>query len=81
MNSGGWANRILRWFWRRERSQPGKLVEQEFWRSVRTVETVQSEERTFLIGTLKAGAFKNCPLCGQTLGPSGDDSAHPHLLE
>jgi len=81
MKNGGWANRIHRWFGLRERNQRIEEVEQESRRIVRIVERVESEEKTFLIGSLNAGDFKTCPLCGQKLGPPQDDSEHRHLLE
>ncbi len=81
MKNGGWVNRIHRWFEVRERNRRSKVVEQESPRTFRTTETVEREEKTFLIGTFDAGAFKTCPLCGQKLGSSGDDSPHPPLLK
>jgi hypothetical protein len=81
MKNGGWLNRIHRWFWWGEQEQRIGIADQGSPRVIRTVETVQREEKTILIGTLNAGAFKTCPLCGQNLGPPEDDSAHPHLLE
>jgi hypothetical protein len=81
MKNGGWLNRIHRWFQSRKRYQWIEAAEQEPRRGVRIVETVEREEKTFLIGTLNAGAFKTCPLCGQKLGPLADDSARSHLPE
>ena len=70
MKNGGWVHRIHRWLEARERNQQSKVVEQESPRILRTTETVQREEKTFLIGTFDAGTLKTCPLCGQKLGPS-----------
>jgi hypothetical protein len=81
MKSGGWVNRIHRWFRSGKSYQRIEPVEQESRRTVRIVETVQREEKTFLIGTLDAGAFKTCPLCGQKLDISEDNSARPRLPE
>jgi len=49
--------------------------------AVRTVETVECQERILLIEGPHAKAFEACPLCGAKLGSPADDPLHPHLLE
>jgi hypothetical protein len=74
-------NRIDQWLCRREGSQRSQTEEHGSRRTIRTVETVERQQKTFLIESLQSGALDACPLCGHKLGSPVDDSTHPRLLE
>jgi hypothetical protein len=50
-------------------------------RTVRTIETVECQQKTILIGSLQGGAIDSCPLCGHRLGPAEEEPIRPRLLE
>jgi hypothetical protein len=43
------------------------------------VETVEFQERTFLIGQQQIGEFTTCPLCGSKLSCSADSGVRTQL--
>jgi len=56
-----------------------EIVEQGSRRTIRTVETIERQEKTFLVGNLQAGTFDACPLCGSKLPAATGDQTRPQL--
>jgi hypothetical protein len=74
-------NRLVQWFRRRASSLRTEASFKESGKTVRTVETVEFQERTILIGQLQAGASDVCPLCGRALGSNPDEPVRPQLRD
>lgn len=71
--------RLAEWFRRRASSRRTETSVQGSGHTVRTVETVEFQERTFLIGRQQIGDFATCPLCGSKLSSNADDAVRPQL--
>jgi len=75
-------NRLAQWV----RQRAGFLREETSLRgssqTIRTVETIESEERTVLIAGHHVVDIDVCPLCGSRLNPqTSQNSTHPQLNE
>ena len=73
--------RLAEWLRRRSSSRRTETSVQGSGHTVRTVETVECHERTFLIGRQQIGDFETCPLCGSKLGSATDGVVRPQLHE
>jgi hypothetical protein len=80
MSNDGRIHRLAHWFRQRAaylRAEP--FIEGS--RTIRTVETIERQEHTVLIGRLPAGQFDSCPMCGRKLAPEPEDRPPPLQLE
>jgi hypothetical protein len=73
--------RLAEWLRRRASSRRTEASVLGSGHTVRTVETVECHERTFLIGRQQIGDFETCPLCGSKLGSPADVAVRPQLHE
>jgi len=73
--------RLAEWLRRRASSRCTETSVRGSSHTVRTVETVECHERTFLIGPEQIGNFESCPLCGSKLGSTADGVVRPQLRE
>lgn len=64
MRSEGGIDRLVCWLTQRVRSLRAKAFIGESGLTVRTLETVEIEETTLLLGQAQVTALDACPLCG-----------------
>jgi hypothetical protein len=74
-------SRLVRWFRQRSGFRRAETVLRETGQTVTTVETIESEERTILIGLHQVSHADICPLCGSRLSATGKDRAQHQLGE
>jgi hypothetical protein len=72
--------RLAQWLQRRANSLCNETVVFGSSQTVRTVETVESQERTIVIGLEQVGNLETCPLCGNKLGSTAEEPWRPQLL-
>jgi oxalate decarboxylase/phosphoglucose isomerase-like protein (cupin superfamily) len=81
MSKAKGMHRLVHWF----QERAGYVRTEWFFRrsgqTVRTVETVECQERTILVGRLQGGDSDTCPLCGSTLRTNPEDRMRPQLRE
>jgi hypothetical protein len=73
--------RLAQWLRRRANSLYTETVVVGSSQTVRTVETVECQERTILIGREHVGDFETCPLCGNKLGSTAEGPVRHQLHE
>jgi len=79
MKTTSGMNRLVQWLRQRAYSLRTDTLFHGSGLTVRTVETVECQERTLLIGSLRKGTLDACPLCGVELGPAEEDPIRPQL--
>jgi DNA-directed RNA polymerase subunit RPC12/RpoP len=81
MRKTGRMSRLLLWFQQRCGFLRAGTMLRGSSETVTTVETIESEERTILIGLQQVSHADVCPLCGSRLSAKGKDRVQRQLGE
>jgi len=79
MSNKGSMNRLVQWVRQGASSLRSDAFLQSSRQTVRTIETVECQEHTLLIGSVRAGPLDICPMCGRKLVQEVEGQTLPQL--